>query len=360
MSRWLVLSVLLSDTVLHFSLPMSWLLFLLGVALLLLVLLDALWTTLAPLGAGPVTKGLARGLWSLALAVHRMTDRAHRLLSVVGPALLFLAFLWWVAGIWTGWTLVFASAEGTVHRAQTGEPADLPSLIYFVGFTLFTMGNGDYVPSTNGWEITTSVAALSGLFVVTLAITYLVPVVSAVTAKRKLAGHLDDLGRSPEAIVRTAWDGSGFSQFAQHLGQLTPEIEMHTQRHLAYPVVHYFHSTKRRTAAGPAMAAFAEALRLLEDGVASDVRPAPAVLTPARRALEGYLKTLRDGFITPDDEAPPLPALDVLSAAGIPVVSADDFEASTQRRSEDRRTLLALVRNTGWNWSDLDARESEG
>lgn len=337
---------------------MSWLLLLAGVALLLLVLLDALWTTLAPLGAGPVTKGLARGLWSLALAVHRASGRAHRLLSVVGPVLLFLAFLWWVAGLWTGWTLVFAAAEGSIQRAQTGEPADLASMIYFVGFTLFTMGNGDYVPSTNGWEVTTSVAALSGLFVVTLAITYLVPVVSAVTAKRKLAGHLDDLGRSPEAIVRTAWDGSGFSQFAQHLAQLVPEIEMHTQRHLAYPVVHYFHSTDRRTAAGPALAAFGEALQLLETGVAPDVRPAPAVLVPARRAVEDYLRTLRDGFVSPGAEAPLLPDLGALSAAGIPTVGADDFEAATQCKSEDRRTLLALVRDTGWNWENLDARTS--
>ncbi|MEP0546345.1 MAG: potassium channel family protein [Rhodothermales bacterium] len=327
------------------------LLLLAGIALLLLVLLDALWTTLAPHGAGPVTKGLARGLWSLALAVHRAAGGTHRLLAVVGPALLFLAFLWWVAGLWTGWVLVFESADGSVARAQTGEPADLASTVYFVGFTLFTMGNGDYVPTTDGWEIATAVAALSGLFVVTLAITYLVPVVSAVAAKRKLAAHLDDLGRSPVEIVLTAWDGSGFSSFEQHLGQIIPELEMHTQRHLAYPVVHYFHSTERRTAAGPAIVAFAEALGLLSHAVAPDVRPAPAVLVPAHRAVEGYLGTLRRGFVTAAADPLPHPSLQDLADAGIPVVDAGEFDQAQRADAQEGRLLHALVRDTGWDWS---------
>ena len=335
---------------------MNWLL-LSGIALLLLVVFDALWTTLAPHGAGPVTKGLARGLWKLGLAVHRRAGGAHRLLALVGPSLLFIAFLWWVTGLWAGWTMVFASSEGAVHVAQTGVPADLASRIYFVGFTLFTMGNGDYVPSADGWEITTAVASLSGLFVVTLAITYLVPVVSAVTGKRKLAAHLDDLGRTPHDTLRTAWDGQGFSSFEQHLGQLVPELEMHTQRHLAYPVVHYFHSADRRTAAGPALAAYAEALRLMAHGLPAEVRPAPAVLLPARRAVRDYLRTLRDGFVAPSDDTPPLPDLAKLAADGIPTVDAAGFEADVARDSEDRRTLLALVRDTGWAWQDVHEAE---
>ena len=188
---------------------MNWSLLFAGVVLLLVALLDALWTTIAPRGAGPLSRWIARAWWAARLGVHRhRAGGAHRLLAFAGPALLVIAFLTWVGLLWAGWLLVFSAEPGAVVGSTSREPASLAGRVYYVGFVLFTLGTGDYVPVGGMWEVLSAVASLSGLFVVTLAITYVLSVVSAVAAKRHLAGSIHSLGETPTRLVLQAWDGS--------------------------------------------------------------------------------------------------------------------------------------------------------
>jgi hypothetical protein len=320
-----------------------------GAVLIGAILLDALWTTLAPYGAGPFAKRVARGWWGASLWVHRRVG-AHRLLALAGPALLVVVFLLWVLGLWAAWVLLFSAESGAVVTSSSQEPASLSGRVYYVGFVLFTLGTGDYVPVGGAWEVLSAVASLSGLFVVTLAITYVLSVVSAVTAKRQLAGRIHSLGDAPVDVVLRAWDGSGFSGLDQHLPALAADLEHHTQRHLAYPVIHYFHATDRRTALGPAVAVLDEALLLLDRGVAPDVRPAPAILSPTRCTVGSLLDTLGRHFIAPASEAPPPAALGPLGGAQIPVVEQDTYLRAVARCERRRRLLLGLVGDGGWTW----------
>jgi len=117
---------------------------------------------------------------------------------------------------------------------------------YFTGFLVVTLGTGDFVASTSWWRVLTDVAAFSGLFLVTLAITYLTSVVSAVVARRTLAIHVNALGGSATDILARGWDGERFSPgFTQHLVMLTDKLTMSAEQHLAYPVLHYFHTHHR-------------------------------------------------------------------------------------------------------------------
>ncbi len=330
---------------------MSLLLAAAGTALLALALFDALWTTIAPHGAGPLTKRIARGWWAASLWVHRQrAGGAHGLLAFAGPALLVLAFVVWVGLLWVGWTLLFSAEPGAVVESSSSVPADLAGRVYYVGFVLFTLGTGDYVPVGGVWEVLSAVASLSGLFVVTLAITYILSVVSAVAAKRRLAGSIHSLGTTPSDFVCGAWDGRGFPGLDQHLPSLSQALEMHTQRHLAYPVVHYFHTGDRRIALAPAAAVLNEALLLLDGAVAPEVRPAPAILHPARRTVASFLDTLGDAFVDPAAEAPPAPRAAALAAAGIPTAPHAEFDRSVQDAERSRRLLLGFVRDAGWRW----------
>ena len=63
------------------------------------------------------------------------------------------------------------------------------------------LGNGDYAP-TGAWRVVTMVASASGLMIVTLSITYLVPLLSAVVEKRALAGRISILGSTVPEMVR--------------------------------------------------------------------------------------------------------------------------------------------------------------
>ncbi|MFW5972657.1 MAG: ion channel [Bacteroidota bacterium] len=327
----------------------------LGTFLIGLTLLDALWTTVAPRGGGPVTKRLARGMWSAGLAIHRRSGGgAHGLLAVLGPLLLATALLGWVVGLWFGWAVIFSSDGASVVTSITREPASFVERIYFTGFVLFTLGTGDYVPVGGGWQVLSNVASLSGLVVVTLSVTYVLSVVTAVVAKRRLAGSIHSLGRSPEELVTRMWDGSGLSGLEQYLPALSSAIELHTQRHLAYPVLHYFHSADQRIALEPALAVLDDALLLLMEGLAPDVRPAPAIVLPARNTIESFLGTLRESFIREAPRAAPPPDLTALENAGIPTVSSESFVAAAAGASQRRKLLLGLVQDSGWGrhtWS---------
>ena len=319
---------------------MRWLLLLLGLLLIGVTLLDALWTTIAPRGAGPITKRVARGLWALGLSVHRRRS-AHGLLTLIGPSLLVVATLVWVAGLWAGWLLVFSAEPETIVASLSKEPASLVERVYYVGFVLFTLGTGDYVPEGGLWQVLSVLASLSGLSVITLAITYVLSVVSAVATKRQLAGSIHSLGQTPSDLVGRAWDGDGFSGLEQQLPAIASALELHTQRHLAYPVLHYFHSADRRTALGPAVAVLDDALLLLAEGVA-----------PTRSTIASFLGTLSEAFIEEADMPPPLPDLKGLTEAGIPVVEDGSAETAAGA-SHRRRLLLGLVRDAGWEWESV-------
>jgi hypothetical protein len=200
--------------------------------------------------------------------------------------------------------------------------------------------------------VATVVAAANGFFFVTLAVAYLLPLITAVIEKRQLAAYLTALGRRPEEMLVQAWTGRDFGVLPTHLVALVPMLTLLSQRHLAYPILHYFHSLERETAIGPSVAALDEALTLIEYAVAPELRPDSTALRPLRWSVGLFLKTLESEFLTPGDEAPPLPALGPLGDAGIRTLSAGDFRSAAAALAQRRRLLLALVEQSGWTWED--------
>ncbi|MEX2549157.1 MAG: ion channel [Nitriliruptoraceae bacterium] len=175
---------------------MTVLLLLAGLVLLAMVAYDALATTLSVgAAAGPLTSRLARGWWRFA---RRLAGRPDSPVIVsAGPVVLLLTIGVWLGLLWAGWTLVFAADPEAVISTATRAPASGWSRVYFTGFTVFTLGVGDYIPQGQPWEILTAIASVSGLGLVTLAITYLMPVVSSVTARRAQANTIAGMGNTP-------------------------------------------------------------------------------------------------------------------------------------------------------------------
>ena len=325
-----------------------------GIVLVAIAMLDVLWTTLSMTGGGPLSTGLARGLWRSVHGLRHWTGATStRLLQLAGPGILLSSLLMWVVLLWAGWTLLFSAAPDAVRALQTGASASLAGRVYFTGYTLFTLGIGNYVPAPGAWEIATAIASLNGLFLITLSITYLVAVLSAATRKHQLATVIATLGRTPHDIVRRARKGEGAASFRTHLAQVVPMIEMHARNHLAYPVLHYFHSPDRRAAVSLRIAALDDALLLLKHGLASGASPDDASLSPAREAIGGLLSTLHGAFIDPDEVVPPPPSLAPLSETGIPVASEDAYRRASSGAAERRRLMQAYVKDDGWTWADV-------
>jgi hypothetical protein len=318
-----------------------------GLSLIVLALVDVAWTTIAAgSGAGPVTSRIGDGLWRASLAVHRRRP-SHRLLSLAGVAIVFVVLAAWIAMILAGWSLVFGVAPGAVRDATTGVPADFGDRLYFVGYTVFTLGIGDYVPGDGTWQLATIAATGTGLVMVTLSITYLVPVASAVGGRREVAAYISSLGSSPSAILRTGWDGTGFGGLEQHFVELTTRFTTLRQQHLTYPIVHFFHSGNPVNSAPPNIATLAQALHFLGWGVDPSARMHPAIVRPLERALDAFLDTLGETRLPPAEPVAPEP-LDELRRIGVPTVADDEYAAADEPTRRRRSAVAGLLVDDGW------------
>jgi hypothetical protein len=329
-----------------------------GLALVLIVVIDVLITTLRLTGSGILSVPLANRLWYLLLRNRRLA-RSHQALSLFGFAIVLFSVLIWLGLLWLGWVLIFMSSETVVINSQTSLPADIWSRIYFVGYSLVTLGLGDYRPEGAVWKVATVLTAANGFFFITLIAAYLLPLISAVSAKRQFAAYITSLGHTPIEIVSSAWNGQSFGALDQHLDSLGPMFTSLAQQHLAYPVIHCMHDQSRPAASAPAIAALGEALLLLRYGVAPEQRPDAITLRVLEGALSNFLETLDSAFIEPASEPPPLPNLDALRQHGIPTVDTATFEHVGKELTRRRCLLFAQVKRDGWSWDDVVGHKSD-
>ncbi len=291
-----------------------------GGAVVLGVLLDVLATTLTlGEGAGWLTRRLLGWLWGRILRLRPRGSRS-RLLADAGPTLLVLTVLIWVLATWAGWWLVFLGS-GSVESAETGAPASAADVAYYAGFAVFTLGVGDFVADSPFWRVTTSVASFGGLALVTLAITYLLSVVSAVVSRRALATQITALGSTAGEVVVRGWTGASFaSAFTQHLVGLAGPLATVAQQHFAYPVLHYFRSASPDESAPVAIAVLDDALFLLAAAVDPAAAPEPSAVESARHAIARYIRTVGGtSAAAPEDAPPPAPSVEPLRRAGVPL-----------------------------------------
>ena len=324
-----------------------------GAAIITIVLVDVTWTTVAAgSGAGPVTSRLTRLLWRAALAVHRRRDGGTFLVGA-GVAIVVSVLVTWVTVLLTGWVLVFSSTEGAVRAASTGQPGDLVDRIYYAGYTILTLGLGDEVPGDGVWQLATVLATGTGLVLVTLSITYLVPVASAVVQRRQLAAQIAGLGGTAHGIVLGGWNGSDFGSLGQNLSMLVPNLHTVRLQHLTYPVLHFFHSQSRHDAAAIHIANLIEAVGLLRYGVQDAVWPDTRTLAAVEDGVEQFLATM-DGVHISDGPAPLAAAsLAPLQAAGIPT-DPSRYRQHVEDTERRRRLLASYLHDDGWTEEDLE------
>jgi hypothetical protein len=290
-----------------------------GVFLIGFGAVDALWTTLWVDGnAGPFTR--RHNSWMRRL-ILRLAGSRHRVLSMTGPIVLVTSVLVWAMIPWAGWVLLYSGDPQSILHTRTLEPSNLVDRIYFTGYTMFTMGNGDFTPNGKTWEFLTGWASLNGLFMLTLAVTYLLAIIEAVVAKRSFGSQVWTLGRTAEEFLIHSWDGRRFPSVELQIVSLTEQLNLVTEQHHAYPMLHYYHESYRKQSVSHNLAVFSEVILLFAHGVDESVRPAPSALVSAQRTVEEFLETLRSAYVRPSDQESPAPSLVKLAAAGIPTVS---------------------------------------
>ena len=327
-------------------------LLILGTVVLGVAVVDLLWTTLwVEGGAGPLTSRLMASTWA---AIRRPGRRYPRVLTLAGPVILSLGLATWIGLLWGGWTLVFAGAENAIFDTRDPGPISWVERFYFVGYTLFTMGNGDFTPNDGVWQVATGLTTASGMLLVTLVVSYVISVLDAVTQKRAFASNVSGLGQRGEEIVRTAWNGEDFDGLDLPLNTFTTGINELTTNYHAYPILHYFYTDRREYAPVPSIVALDEALTIVRFGVQEDDRPGKAMLENARSSVRNYLQTLDTSFVHAAQYAPPPPDLTVVREADVPTVSDEAFAQSLEASEDRRRRLRGLLEADARDWPPDD------
>ena len=335
---------------------MEWVTTAIGGTLVVVVMADLLTTAVSVShGAGPLTGHLARAVWRAILRVHQRW-RTPSLLVAGGPVILLLVIVAWVVLLIVGWSLVFGHPE-TLLTLRDGEPVAGLGRLRYAAALVIGRGSGGIRPAGELYATLEPVAAMTGLAVVSLSIAYILPVVRGVVDKRSLALYIATLGSTSAEMLTNAWDGRDTGQLDLHLIALAPRVASVAQSHLAYPVIHYFHSADSATALGPSIAALDTALtanRLLDPSVRIDRN----AVAPLRVAVDRFLRTLELAFIHPQDvpQDPGEDGLDEtaaqLRAAGIPL--ADDQDPGLSEQDADRvRLLRGYLVHDGWEHLDV-------
>lgn len=319
-----------------------------GILLTVWGLMEGLWTTVWVDGnSAPLTSRLTTGIWKFFKFL--LPKKNNRLLSLAGPVILIITVFVWLLFILIGWTLVFYSEPTALVVKSTNSLPDFSDTFWYIAYTMFTVGNGDFTPQGDFWQIISGVVAFTGMGMVTLSITYVLQVISAVNNKRAFSSEVTGIGKTAEEFVVKQWTGEGFGAFALQLNSLSSQLTKLNEQHLSFPILHYYHAARLEKSQDIAVAILDDSLSLIHFGMEKNLPP-ETILSSGRQAVESFLTTVKKAFIKPAENVPPKPDLSKLREAGLPVVDDDKFYENLKKEEKRRKLIMGLVNNGAWCW----------
>ncbi|KAI9142727.1 hypothetical protein BKA69DRAFT_1123786 [Paraphysoderma sedebokerense] len=325
-----------------------------GCLLLPFVLYDIILTALSSSKSGPITRWITIGFHQIALGIVKIS-RHH------GDYVLEL-LVFWSVGTWTAWVLIFRFSDKSIINNNTGETANFAQTIYFTGFTIFTLGMGDYVPNTDAYRITTGIACGTGVFVMSLSTAYVLGVNQAAAQQRSLASSISSMGGSAVDILINAWNGKDFGSLDSQLQGIASGITSIAEALNTYPVLSNVHSANAHTSISVRISAVDELLTILFHVIPNDIRPDKLTLILTRNAISSYI---RGSFVTglrPSKKAPRASSIEPLAKAGISLLMDDNSWKTMCLCDPDvikrRKTLAGLVERGARDW-DMVLSQSE-
>lgn len=326
-----------------------------GAILVSVTLLDVVWTTLGARGSGPINGWVSRRLWRAALQMHRRWPNDRRL-GAAGIAILLIGLMVWTLLLWLGWVLIFSGDPDAILHGSTRAPAGFWERVYFVGYSMTTLGVGDYVANGSFWRVVTIVTAIIGFFVLTVSVTYLLSVLSAVVQKRSAADYIRSLGATPAEILANHWHGENCEPILQHVPGLMQTLGTIAQQHTAYPVLHFLHAGESRSALPLRIATLSEAFLYFDAGVVR-CEATEIGIRPLRKTLRQVIETISDLHLSPAPDAPPPPPPEL--PEGVPHERESDTGAAARDHELYRKLLLRYIVNDGWAWEQVYRGDEE-
>lgn len=330
---------------------MAYLLIILGSLIYIGVVVDILRTTLSMQGAGWFTSRFSHVFWKTMLTISGRNGKS-KLLARAGFYLLIFIIILWVGLLTLSLFLLLQSdIDSIVNSSKI--PASAMEKLYYAGYVLSTLGIGDYMASNNLWRIVTNVFSFTGLILITMSVTYFVPVLSAVIKQRKLGLNIRSLGNSPQEIIINAWNGGNYDFFKMQILSISDALLEHSQNHKAYPIIHYFHNNEKDHAVILQIARLNEAITLWEKRVKSEYSITQQELSSIKSSLDNYIQVIQEvSNIRMKHNSPHPAAINLLEEKDMVLANEPQIDLSNNLQ-KNRAMFLSLIEQDGWKWEDV-------
>ncbi len=327
--------------------------FVAGVLIVTLAIFDFGETVFIPKGAGFMTQSITMGVARIFKFLSGNIGRT-RLLEYKPLIIIVVMIANWSLFLWIGFTLIYSLNPQSVVNSQTKIAADFLERLYFVGYTISTLGAGDYQPVGDGWQIFTSVISLTGLVIITICITYIVPIVNNIIEKGTLTLRIASLGQSTSEILVKGYNGNSFQDLSGEFSKLAIDIFKYAKNHAAYPVLHHVHNSNKTENTIIKLVTLDEVCTILMYHVPRDKCIKDNNLRQLRTALTYYLQSVRKVHLP--DEQPPYPIDEEIYAAfDFSFINSSEAELQQlyQKLEKRRRLLKGLILDDGFSWEDI-------
>jgi hypothetical protein len=244
-----------------------------GTALMLLFLADIFLTVLyARAGTGLLAPYWTRAIWALLHSFAKLLGRGRgTVLSLAGPLIVVSLIGFWALGLAAAAALVIQPELGTSIRPSNGDtPTDFITALLVAGNSLSIVGGGDYAPHTSGTRILFLMNSLIGASVLSLVLSYLVQVYSALRERNALALTIDLMtdgtGDAAAMLVRLMPDGDA-DDATNELGNLVRSLAATKEAHHFYPLLFYFRFAEPRYAVSRFTLVLLDLTTLIDSGL---------------------------------------------------------------------------------------------
>ena len=313
-----------------------------GILLLLFTMYDFFFTTLSGGGAAFITRIIT--YLSHKILQFGVNLFGRTMYSLSGMFVNVTILLFWVILIWSGLFLIFSSDPAAIVN-ESNRMANNWERLYFTGYTLSTLGLGNFKPITPAFEVLTALFSFFGFIFFTTSMTYLVSVSSAVIHKRSLALSIRNLGKTPEEMVyRLLNQDVSFSRL--NLSTLQDKIERHAINLQAYPVLHNYANSDIPGSLSLNLVTLDEALSILLNS--REGEKMKNALTAIRASISYFLSHIENNFSRSIGR---LEGPEIQNLAGWDLVSNTFLiDPSLHNR---RKILGGLLKSENFEWQDV-------